>query len=197
MDFLQALDNFNAAVITSYVRNFGILAPLVAFILFTLQAALPVFPYLVLAAAAGMLFGFKMGIILSWSGALAGACLAYGICRLVGSEWPNNFLIKHLGYDARALNREMAFWSILIARIIPIVPTPVINVAAAISEVPFWNFFFSSALGKLPTAILYTGLGICLFNAKDIKLVLLILAAFLLLVVTLRYWYRDRLRMFH
>ncbi len=197
MDLFHALDNINTAVISSYVRSFGIMAPLAAFILFALQAAFPVFPYLILAAAAGMLFGFKMGVLLSWSGALTGACLAYGICRILGGEKTNHFIKKHLGYDMKEINKEMAFWSILIARIIPVIPTPVINVAAAISEVPFWNFFFSSALGKLPTAILYTGLGICLFNAKGIKLVLLILAAVLLLAFAVRYLSRDKLHLFH
>ncbi|KUG04356.1 membrane spanning protein [hydrocarbon metagenome] len=173
------------------------MAPIVAYVLFALQAAFPIFPYLILAAAAGMLFGFKLGVLLSWAGALTGACLAYGICRILGSDRPNNFIKKHLGYDARDLDKEMAFWSILIARVIPVIPTPVINVAAAISEVPFWNFFFSSALGKLPTAVLYTGLGICLFNAKDIKLVILILAAVLLLALAVRFWGRKRLHLFH
>ncbi len=168
-----------------------------AFALFTLQAAFPVFPYLILAAAAGMLFGFKMGILLSWSGALTGACLAYALCRILGGEKSNNFIKKHLGYDVKEMNKEMAFWSILIARIIPVVPTPVINIAAAIGEVPFWNFFFSSALGKLPTAVLYTGLGICLFNAKDINLIFLILTAVILLALAVRYWNRKRIHLFH
>ncbi len=197
MDLLQALDNISTAAISSYVKSFGIMAPLVAFILFMLQAAFPIFPYLILAAATGMLFGFKMGVFLSWSGALTGACLAYGICRILGGKKPSHFIKKHLGYDVRELNKEMAFWSILIARIIPVIPTPVINVAAAISEVPFWNFFFSSALGKLPTAILYTGLGICLFNTKGIKLLLLVLATVLLLVGTVRYLSRDKIHLFH
>ncbi len=196
MDFLHALDNINAAAISSYVRTFGIMAPLAAFVLFALQAAFPIFPYFILAAAAGMLFGLKAGILLSWSGALTGACLAYGMCRILGSKRPNNFIKKHLGYDVRTLNKELAFWSILIARIIPVIPTPVINVAAAISEVPFWNFFFSSALGKLPTAILYTGLVIYQFNAREIKLVLLILAVLLLLALAVRYWGGNRLNLF-
>lgn len=193
MHFFHVLDNINTAVISSYVATFGIMAPLVAFILFVFQAAFPVFPYLFLAAAAGMLFGFKIGVLLSWSGALTGACLAYGLCRLLGGEKSHGFIKKHLGYDVKELGREMAFWSILIARVIPIIPTPVINIAAAISEVPFWNFFFSSALGKLPTAILYTGLGIYLFNAKGIKVILLILSIVLLIAFVIRYWGRNRL----
>ncbi len=52
----------NLAVLSSYVQHFGAWAPAVAFLLFIIQAALPVFPYIILAAAGGMLFGLKTGL---------------------------------------------------------------------------------------------------------------------------------------
>src|SRR5690606_1709480 len=79
-----------------------------------------------------------------------------------------------------------AFWSIVIARIIPVVPTPLINLAAAISGVSFWNFFFSSAIGKLPSALLYTSLGLCLVRMQDARLVLTLLGVTILLYLMLK-----------
>lgn len=183
MGFLD-IDNLNnISMLSIYVRQFGVLAPLIAFFLFVIQAALPVFPYIILATVGGILFGFEKGVILSWSGALVGACLAYWICRLVGSEWVIEKIRSHFGYDLRTMDSELAFWSIVVARVIPVVPTPLINAVAALSGVSFWNFFFSSALGKIPSAVLYTGLGICLFNTKDIKLALLILLIIIALAI--------------
>ncbi|MBP8819622.1 MAG: TVP38/TMEM64 family protein [Syntrophomonadaceae bacterium] len=187
MDFFQNVSNVSVSMIIDYIRAFGILAPLVAFLFFMVQAALPVFPYVILAAAGGLLFGFKMGFLLSWLGALVGACLAYWICKLVGGEWAAQKIKERWGYDVKQVNGEMAFWSIVIARIVPVVPTPIINVAAALGGVPFWNFFFSSAIGKIPTAVLYTGLGVCLFQTHDIKLTLSIIAAIIALVAVGRY----------
>lgn len=187
MDFFQNVSNLSVSMVINYIRAFGILAPLVAFVLFMVQAALPVFPYIVLAAAGGLLFGFKLGFLLSWLGALAGACLAYWICKLLGGEWAARKIKERWGYDVKRMNGEMAFWSIVIARVLPVVPTPIINVAAALGGVPFWNFFFSSAIGKIPTAVLYTGLGICLFQTRDIKLTLAIIAAIIALVAVGRY----------
>lgn len=167
---------FNSLYLMSgYLKEFGFLAPFVAFGLFVLQAALPVFPYIILAAAGGLLFGFKMGFLLSWIGALVGACLAYWICRYAGSDWARKIIKKRFNYEIGKMDSGLAFWSILIARIIPVVPTPAINAAAALSGVSFWNFFVSSALGKIPTAILYTGLGISIFKYQDIRLTLVIL----------------------
>lgn len=170
-------------MVCNYIKTFGLLAPAVAFVLFVVQAALPIFPYIVLAAAGGLLFGFKTGFLLSWLGALLGACLAYWLCRWVDNNWLTSWLQKRFNYNVKKVDSEIAFWTIIIARIIPIVPTPIINVAAAFSGVPFWNFFLSSAIGKIPTAILYTGLGICLFQTRDIKLTLTILGLIIALVL--------------
>ncbi len=181
----------NITTLTSYIKTFGIMAPAVAFGLFVVQAALPVFPYVILAAAGGILFGFKIGFFLSWSGALFGACLAYWVCRLLGFEWAQQKLNKWFGYDVNRTNAGIAFWTIVIARVVPVVPTPLINVAAAVGGVSFWNFFFSSAIGKVPSAVLYTGLGLALFKTQDIKLALIILGVILTLVALGRYYAKD------
>ncbi|MBP1761590.1 MAG: hypothetical protein H6Q64_1132, partial [Firmicutes bacterium] len=86
------------ALLSSYVQQFGVWAPAVAFILFVIQSAVPVFPYIILAAGGGLLFGFKTGALLAWSGALTGACVNYWLCRLVGYEKVSRWLYKRYGY---------------------------------------------------------------------------------------------------
>lgn len=190
------LGNVSINVIINYVQSFGIMAPLAAFILFAVQAALPVFPYVVLASACGMLFGFKLGFFLSWSGALLGACVAYMFSRWAGGNWARQKILSRWGYDMRHFDRETAFWGILLARIIPVIPTPIINIAAGISKVPFWHFFFSSALGKIPTALLYTGLGISLLRNRDVKSSAIILVIILLLAWAGRCYSKGRAPLF-
>lgn len=182
----------NVAALSSYIRSYGILAPALTFVLFTLQAIFPVFPYVILTAAAGLLFGFQTGFLLSWSGALTGACIAFGLCRWLGSDWVMARFGSRFDFDLRGMNSRLAFWSIIAARIIPVVPTPLINAAAALGGVGFVVFFFSSAIGKLPTALLYTGLGLSLFKIQDIKLTLTILGIILLLMVAGRYYNKAK-----
>lgn len=191
------MDFNNYQYVIAYVNQFGVFAPLVFFLLFAIQAMLPVFPYVIMAAAAGFLFGFQQGIVLSWFGALTGACLAYWICRWFGI---GSFLDKYYirsGYDVCKLSSRVAFWTIIIARIIPIVPTPLINVGAALGGVPFPTFLLSSAIGKIPTAVLYTGLGLALFQARDVKTILFIIVAGISIMLLTRYaanqWFRQKL----
>lgn len=183
--------------VIAYVNQFGVFAPLVFFLLFVIQAMLPVFPYVIMAAAGGFLFGFQQGLILSWFGALTGACLAYWICRWFGiGGFLNKYYIRS-GYDVSKLSPRVAFWTIIIVRIIPVVPTPFINVGAALGGVPFSTFLVSSAIGKIPASVLYTGLGLALFQARNVKTILFIIAAGISIILLARHaatrWFRQKL----
>jgi len=195
MDLLS-IHSFNIIILSNYIKSFGLLAPAVAFGLFVIQAVLPVFPYIILAAAGGILFGFKMGFLLAWSGALVGACLAYWLCKFMGTDWVIKIVQSRFGYNLRRINPEMAFWSIIVARIVPIVPTPMINIAAALGGISFWVFFLSSAIGKIPSAVLYTGLGLCLFEIRDIKLTLGILSLIIITAMIGHYLAKRRMGFF-
>lgn len=163
-------------VLGNYVKHFGAWAPAVAFLLFVIQACFPSFPYILLAAAGGMLFGLKAGFLLAWTGTLAGACICYWLCRWVGHTPLSEWLYKRYGYDVDNHNPRVAFWTVMVSRVLPFVPTPFVNIAAALGGVTFWNFLLASAIGKLPVAFLYTGLGLALFNARDINTMLWIIA---------------------
>ncbi|NLN88381.1 MAG: VTT domain-containing protein [Syntrophomonadaceae bacterium] len=177
------MDQINTPYLVQYVRQFGLWAPVIAFLLFTIQAMFPVVPYVIIAAVGGILFGFKMGAFLAWVGALTGACLTYWLIKKLGYTSFLKWFYHRRGYDLRRLSPSIAFWTLVIARVIPVIPTPMINAGAALGGVSFFTFLFSSAIGKIPTAVLYTGLGLAVFNARDVKSILLILALILVLLI--------------
>lgn len=188
------MDFYDSGQVISYINQFGAYAQVAAFSLFVIQAMAPIFPYVILAAAGGFLFGFKQGFLLAWFGALTGACLAYWICRRLGTV---NFLTNALarfGYHESEVNSRLAFWTIVFARIIPVVPTPLINAMAAWGGVPFPTFLTASFIGKLPTAILYTGLGMAMFQANDVKTLLYTIAAGLGIILLINYVLKQWMR---
>lgn len=178
----------------AYLKGFGILAPLVAFFLFFVQAALPIFPYFILAGAAGLIFGFWEGFLLSWLGALAGACFAFYLVRLTRWEWLHVRLKRWFKHDLREATPFLGFWGIVIARIFPVIPTPLINFVGGISGISAWVFISASAIGKIPTAFIYTGLGNHMLASEDVYTTLALLAAICIVgylgmkVVQKRYW---------
>ncbi|NLV17436.1 MAG: TVP38/TMEM64 family protein [Syntrophomonadaceae bacterium] len=164
-----------------YIRSFGPWAPLVAFVLFFIQAALPVFPFIILAGAAGVIFGFWEGFALAWIGSLAGACFAFFLVRMTGWEWLHAKIQRFFKMDLNEVTPLIGFWGILIARIFPVVPTPLINFVSGISGLSFGIFLSASALGKIPFSLIYTGLGNHLRVSEDIITTAAALAVILLI----------------
>lgn len=162
--------------INEYIQSFGNLAPLGALFLFIIQAAFPIFPYAILVAAAVVLFGIKIGFMLSMLGAVLGSILCYWTCRVLGADWFNHKILGRWGYDTSKINSSIAFGSIVICHMIPVVPSAVITLAAAISRVSFGNFVASTALGLIPTTLAYSGLGLFLVHVQDLRKALFILA---------------------
>lgn len=184
------MESLDTQYLAHCISQFGIWAPIIAFVLFVIQAVFPVIPYLVMAAVGGILFGFKMGAFIAWAGALTGACLTYWLIKRLGYRSFIKWFYHSRGYDLRRFNASAAFWTLVLARIIPVVPTPVINAGAALGGIPFSTFLYSSAIGKIPTAVLYTGLGLAVFNAHDVESVLFIISVALIILVSI--WYLAR-----
>jgi uncharacterized membrane protein YdjX (TVP38/TMEM64 family) len=170
----------NLRFFVEYVRSFGYLAPAVVLILFIIQAAVPIFPYAVLVATAVIIFGFKIGFLLSIMGATLGSTVCYWICRQFGSEWFNRKILGRFGYNTNKINSGTAFWSIVLAHQVPVFPSAVIAATAALSKVSWGSFVVSTALGLIPTTMVYSGLGLYLFHLQDMRKILLVLAIILL-----------------
>lgn len=176
-----------------YLHGFGVYGPLVAFTLFFIQAIAPIIPYIIIAGAAGMIFGNFSGFLLAYLGALTGACFVYWLTKVLGGNMLVNTVKEKYQFDLMNVNQKHVFWVLLVSRIFPLVPTPIINVGSGLSGVSFGTFFISSALGKLPWAIIYVVLGNYLLKSKDIINTLMIICLLLIVSVVGVYYYRDKI----
>lgn len=192
MHFLHSITHYDLASVNQYITEWGALQPFLVWMIFVIQAMLPVFPYLVIAAAAGALFGFKIGFLVAWLGAVCGCCIGFVCCKLLGAEWAREKILSRYGYDLRQIAPETAFWTIAAALIIPFVPTPLVNAAAGLSGISFKNFFLSILIGKIPTAVLYTGLGVCMFGMRDVRLTVIVISCIIILLALGRWFSKGK-----
>jgi len=187
MHLLYSITHNDLAGLQQYIAGWGGMAPFLVWLIFVVQAMVPVFPYLVVAAAAGALFGFKIGFLLAWLGAVCGCCIGFGFCKYLGADWARSKILHKYDYDLDHITPETAFWTIATALVIPLVPTPLVNAAAGLSGIRFRTFFISILIGKIPTAVLYTGLGVSIFGMRDIRLTLIIISCIIVLLGIARY----------
>lgn len=191
--------NLNSVDLTSidstvaYLHSFGIYSPLIAFVLFFVQAVVPIVPYIILAGAAGMIFGKFTGFLLAWLGALAGALFLYYFSRWLGGNSIVHWMQNKYELDFRSVNQKNVFWVLFISRIFPIVPTPIINIGSGLGGVSFRVFGLSSALGKLPWALIYVFLGNYLMQSKNLINTLMVLALIIIISIIGLSYFKKRI----
>ena len=141
----------------------------------------PVIPFGLFAGMMGAKFGPFWGAFINWTGSVGSAWLFFLFVRSGYQKTGRDYLTKspRLALFTRAFEQN-AFVAVLFARLIPRIHSPVINIYAAISAIPFTSFALATAVGKIPAMLVFAFLGNQLFhNAQRSLLTLLAYAGFL------------------
>lgn len=150
--------NVSSASLEALVKRWGPWGPFVSILLMVAHAFVP-FPAEAVAVANGMLFGPWYGTLLTWSGAMTGAILSYGLARWLGRQAIRRLVsTRHWPAIERWSGKiGTGYW--LLARLIPVISFNLINYAAGLANVRFWTFLWTTGVGILPLTIISVLLG--------------------------------------
>lgn len=145
--------------VLQYIHDLGPWAPL-AYIAFYAIACIFAIPGSVLTLSGGFLFGLGIGIVLVSVGATLGATLAFIVGRYLLRDW----IVEKIGHNLKfqaldeAVGRE-GWRIVLLVRLCPIFPFPVINYGFGITRIPLRQYILASWIGMLPAmvALVYIG----------------------------------------
>jgi uncharacterized membrane protein YdjX (TVP38/TMEM64 family) len=140
---------------------------------------------------AGAVFGFPVGAAAALVGATIGATLAFIISRVMGRQGAQSLF----GGRLSAINDFIGcndFSSILILRLIPVVPFNLLNYGSGLTSARLSRYVLASFIGMAPATLLATGLGDQADNPNGTVFIAL-LGVFISLLVGSA-WYAKRLR---
>ena len=140
------------------IRSWGAWGAVGSVGLMILHSFVP-FPAEALALANGMVYGAFWGSLVTWVGAMLGAMLAFACARVFGQPFVRRILPPKHWRKIESWSGESAWYSLLVARLIPVIAFNLINYAAGLTTVSFWTFFWTTAIGILPLTILMGVLG--------------------------------------
>ncbi|WP_300544066.1 VTT domain-containing protein [Maricaulis sp.] len=106
-------------------------------------------PQAVLIAALVAGFGPWAGFAYSWIGKILACALGFAIGRRLGAGWVD----RHAGPDAAIVMDELArhgFWTSAAIRLVPTLPSIVINLVAGCTPMRFRDFIAGTAVGSVP-----------------------------------------------
>ncbi|MFC3797681.1 TVP38/TMEM64 family protein [Cohnella sp. GCM10012308] len=132
----------------------------VMLILAVALAFFPILPYKLFIAMAAYAYGAPGGALISWFGASVAAVLMYFYARLFLAGAAEGWLSRSpkLKAFAERLGRR-PFWFVFAARLVPLLPQPLVNLYAAAAGIRPLPYIAGTALGKLPMMAVYAFAG--------------------------------------
>lgn len=128
-----------------------VLAPLVM----AAVAVLPV-PAELPAILNGALFGPWVGTAVTWVGALIGAQVSFEISRRLGRPAAERLFRRAALQRADEMVERAGWWGLLLPRFVPLIAFTALNWGAGLTTVDRWRFFWTTAVGILPGALLFS-----------------------------------------
>lgn len=113
---------------------------------------------LVLSMVGGFLFGVLQGGLLTAAGTTLGGIVVYAVCRTAAGDVLGRFAGPRIARMQEGVRRN-PFSLVLTLRLIPGMPFWLINIGAALVRAPFGAFAAATALGVIPSSLIYASLG--------------------------------------
>ena len=166
--------------LAQWIEQLGVWAYVLAPLFMIVVAVLP-FPAEVPAMLNGMVFGMVVGTVITWSGALVGAQISFELARKFGRPLSERIIPKHIFAQTDRIAISAGWPGLLVLRLIPAIAFTAINWGLGFTMLSRLTFFWTTALGLLPGAIVFTstgsGLGALYLKYPEIFPVLVVLAA--------------------
>ncbi|MDH3290443.1 MAG: VTT domain-containing protein [Gemmatimonadota bacterium] len=165
--------------VVQFIENSGgwvyVLAPL-----FMIVVAILPFPAEIPAMLNGMVFGATLGSLITWSGAVVGALVSFELARRFGRPLARRVLSDQALATTDRMAHSAGWPALLTVRFIPAIAFTVVNWASGLTAIPRWTFAWTTALGIIPGAIVFTltgsGLGALYRRAPAVGGALIVLA---------------------
>ncbi len=134
--------------------------PLAAALFVAVYAAMTLtpMPKNVLSALAGAIFGFAAGLALVYVGAMIGALMSFWLGRTLGRDAVVALAGARVARLDDLLTRRGTL-SIIIARLIPVLPFTVVNYGSGLSGVRLRDYVVGTVLGIAPGTVIFVAVG--------------------------------------
>jgi uncharacterized membrane protein YdjX (TVP38/TMEM64 family) len=123
------------------------------------QAILAPLPANVVTITNALVFGPLWGSLLSWASTILGACLCFLLSKTFGKPFAQKIVGTSI-HKAEDFFRNYGLQAVFLVRMMPFVPFDAVSYGAPLVGVPFRRFLFATAVGIIPSILIYSYLGI-------------------------------------
>jgi uncharacterized membrane protein YdjX (TVP38/TMEM64 family) len=143
-DIVSILISGDPEALKELSRGSIVMLMLITLMLMMIQNTFPVIPLVLLISVNVSIFGLTTGYLWSWLISIIGAVFSFMITRY----WFQAFLEKYVSDKLKLRIEEKGFWYVIIGKLLPFMPSSVVNIAAGVSSVRFSNFIYATIIGN-------------------------------------------------
>ena len=144
--------------IEDLIRSWGMWGVLGSICLMIAHSFIP-FPAEFVAFANGMAYGPVWGIVITWTGAMLGALIAFALARKLGRPFVERMVASRDWHRLDDWAAKDGWQVVLAARFIPVIAFNLINYAAGLTRLTWWQFIWTTGVGILPLTVLMVVMG--------------------------------------
>ena len=156
----------------NFIEQFGDYAPIIFLLL---ASILPIFlfPPGIFSVIGGLLFGFKLGAVLTIIAAIIYTNIMFLISRYFARNKIENFLEKRLTLKQFnrifGLNDNKLATFLIICRLIPILPNSIVSYSYGLTRISFKHYFIANLIGLIPGRLIWLNFGSKLNNIWSLE----------------------------
>lgn len=189
---VAVLGSANLDKVAAYIRSFGGWAMAFSFVLMVFSSLIAPLPAFMITLSNAAIFGWWQGALLSWSSAMVGSALCFGISRALGRDVVEKFAGHGALASVEGYFEKHGTKTILICRLLPFVSFDAVSYFAGLTPMKFLPFFIATGIGQTPATIVYSYVGGMLTGgAKLLMIGLLCLFSLAILASIVRQIYTD------
>ena len=190
---VAVLGSANLDKVAAYIRSFGGWAMAFSFVLMVFSSLIAPLPAFLITLSNAAIFGWWQGALLSWSSAMVGSALCFGISRALGRDVVEKFAGHGALASVEGYFEKYGTKTILICRLLPFVSFDAVSYFAGLTPMKFLPFFIATGIGQTPATIVYSYVGGMLTGGARIMMTgLLCLFGISILVTIIKQIYTDR-----
>ena len=194
-EIFELLKHGDIVETAEYIRSYGEMAVVFAFLLTLFVNALGFPPAIIFSTANTLIFGIFWGIVISVVAETVGVTISFLLLRFFFREQAeqiiskSKFLSKIDHYSG-----EKGFVIMLIARMVPYLPSALLNAVGALSSLSLRDYFISSLIGKFPSTGIEAIIGHDTILQEEDMTRIIVVVIFAIVLIAWAWYYERKIR---
>ncbi|MBR5913225.1 MAG: TVP38/TMEM64 family protein [Selenomonadaceae bacterium] len=176
-----------------YIKSYGSMAVVFSFLLTLFVNALGFPPAVIFSTANTLIFGIFWGITLSVVAETIGVTISFLLLRFFFRDTARKLIVKNKFLNSiDHYSSEKGFIVMLIARMVPYIPSALLNAVGALSALSLRDYFLAALIGKFPSTGIEAIIGhdMIVGGGDYTRIVVVVVLAVILILFAL--WYEKR-----